>query len=117
MNANAWILELHADYQRRIEQVISDRLKAVDPMPSKLDPVVEANRALLHQRSQVGIAKYGVTLDGARLSERELIVHALQEALDLANYLQEQLQRVDREAAMRADIAAKFGGNAAKGVE
>lgn len=65
----------------------------------KIDPVVEANRALLHQRSQVGIAKYGVTLDGARLSERELIVHALQEALDLANYLQAQLQRVDREAA------------------
>lgn len=64
----------------------------------KIDPVVEANRALLHQRSQVGIAKYGVTLDGARLSERELIVHALQEALDLANYLQAQLQRVDREA-------------------
>ena len=91
---NAWILKLSADEYRRKEA------EAARPqyVPPKLDPVVEANRALLHQRSQVGIAKYGVTLDGARLSERELIVHALQEALDLANYLQAQLQRLDRDA-------------------
>lgn len=66
---------------------------------NRLDPVVEANRALLLQRSQVGIDKYGVTLAGAGLTRRALLVHALEEALDLANYLQAELQRLDAEAA------------------
>ncbi|WP_426106328.1 hypothetical protein [Massilia sp. TSP1-1-2] len=61
----------------------------------RLDPVVEANRELLHSRSQVGIAKYGVTLGEAKLPERDLLVHALQESLDLSNYLQANLQRLD----------------------
>lgn len=65
----------------------------------RLDPVVEANRALLLQRSQVGIAKYGVTLGDSGLTERQLVVHALEEALDLANYLQARLQQIDAEAA------------------
>lgn len=60
-----------------------------------LDPVVEANRALLHQRSQVGIDKYGVTLGAAGLSRRALLQHALEEALDLANYLQAEIMRID----------------------
>lgn len=67
------------------------------------DPVVEANRALLLQRSQVGIKKYGAVLPGA-LSRRELIQHALEEALDLANYLQADLQLP--EAANTADQLA-----------
>lgn len=53
-----------------------------------VDPVVEANRALLLARSRVGISKYGTTLAAAGLSRRELVQHALEEALDLANYLQ-----------------------------
>jgi predicted metalloenzyme YecM len=64
-------------------------------MSIKLDSVVEANRELLHKRSQLGIAKYGTTLEDAKLDERQLVVHALEEALDLANYLQAQLQRID----------------------
>lgn len=96
MNTNAWMLKQQALEQVR-KEYFEKNPQVKNPQLS-LDPVVEANRELLHQRSQVGIAKYGVTLDEARLSERELIVHALQEALDLANYLQAQLQRVDREA-------------------
>jgi hypothetical protein len=65
----------------------------------RLDPVVEANRALLLQRSQVGIVKYGVTLAESRLSERALVQHALEEALDLANYLQARLMQIDAAAA------------------
>lgn len=64
----------------------------------RLDPVVEANRALLLQRSQLGIAKYGVTLADSGLSERQLVVHALEEALDLANYLQARLMQIDAAA-------------------
>ncbi len=73
----------------------------------KLDPVVEANRALMHERSQVGIKKYGVTLGDAKLSRRELMTHALQEALDLANYIQADLMREDG-AMSHADMLAQL---------
>jgi hypothetical protein len=56
------------------------------------DAVVEANRQLLLDRSRIGIAKYGVTLAAAGLSRSQLAQHALEEALDLANYLQTIIQ-------------------------
>lgn len=59
------------------------------------DPVVEANRQLLLQRSNVGVSKYGVTLFNSGLGRRELLQHALEEALDLANYLQAEIMRLD----------------------
>lgn len=66
------------------------------PSPDQApDPVVEANRQLLLQRSRVGVAKYGVTLAGSGLGRRALLQHALEEALDLANYLQAELMRCD----------------------
>lgn len=70
----------------------------VDPAlsPTRLDPVVEANRALLHQRSQFGIQKYGGTLDEKRYGERAILQHALEEALDLSNYLMARIMEIDR---------------------
>lgn len=62
----------------------------------RLDEVVEANRALLHQRSQLGIKKYGGTLGDLNHPRRVLLQHALEEALDLANYLQADIQAIDR---------------------
>lgn len=59
------------------------------------DPVVEANRRMLLERSKVGIKKYGVALGLAGYSRRELLQHALEEALDLANYLQAEIMRID----------------------
>lgn len=56
------------------------------------DPVVEANRKLLLERSHVGMKKYGTTLAAAGLSRAQLAQHALEEALDLANYLQTIIQ-------------------------
>lgn len=73
------------------ERVDAVNMAAAEPV--NLDPVVEANRALLHQRSQVGIRKYGVTLGEANLPENDLVRHALEESLDLANYLQALLLR------------------------
>lgn len=64
------------------------------PQPT-MDAVVEANRALLLYRSQVGIAKYNTTLSQARLTHRQILQHALEEALDLANYLQTQIMAID----------------------
>lgn len=60
------------------------------------DPVVEANRALLNERSKVGIKKYGVTLGAGNLSEDELLMHTLQELLDGANYIQALMMRKGR---------------------
>lgn len=62
------------------------------------DPVVEANRQLLLQRSEVGLITYRTTLADSGLSRRELLQHALEEALDLANYLQAEIMRFDKEA-------------------
>lgn len=62
-------------------------------MSNKIDLVVEANRALLLQRSQLGIQKYGTTLHDGGYTRSELLQHALEEALDLANYLQAELMR------------------------
>lgn len=61
------------------------------------DAVVEANRQLLLDRSNVGINKYGVTLQNSGLGRRALLQHALEEALDLANYLQAEIMRHDAE--------------------
>lgn len=66
-------------------------------VPIAEDAVVEANRELLLQRSTVGINKYGVTLFNSGLGRRELLQHALEEALDLANYLQAEIMRLDAE--------------------
>lgn len=71
-------------------------VKPPQPKPAPtMDAVVEANRALLLYRSQVGIAKYNTTLSQARLTHRQILQHALEEALDLANYLQTQIMQMD----------------------
>lgn len=61
------------------------------------DKNVEKNRELLLQRSIVGLAKYGVTTDNNPLSLRDWLQHALEETLDLANYLQVAISKLDRE--------------------
>jgi hypothetical protein len=62
-------------------------------LSDKFDAIVEANRELLLQRSQLGLRKYGVGLDSwDPTKEREILQHALEEALDLANYLQCRIQ-------------------------
>lgn len=82
------------------------------------DPVVEANRQLLLDRSRVGLAKYGVTLDAAPLSHRALLQHALEEALDFANYMQTVIRRLDADAAPAKDgIAGTHGGTLVNCVE
>lgn len=63
--------------------------------PAKIDTVVEAVRADLLKRSQVGIAKYGVTLDREDLSLRDWLQHAYEETLDQANYLKRAIIAMD----------------------
>ena len=66
------------------------------PAP-RLDPVIEAVRADLHRRSQLGIAKYGTTLADNRDTHRAKLQHAYEEALDLANYLKWAILELDAE--------------------
>jgi hypothetical protein len=58
----------------------------------KKDPIVEAVMQKLYVRSQVGINKYGTTLNRTDLSRLEWLNHAQQEAMDLANYLEKLIQ-------------------------
>jgi hypothetical protein len=83
-----------------------------------VDAVVEANRQLLLDRSRVGLGKYGVPLAAAPLSHRAILQHALEEALDLANYLQTAIHRLDADAAPVKDgIAGTHGGTLVNCVE
>ena len=61
------------------------------------DSNVEKNREMLLQRSIVRLAKYGVTTDNNPLSLRAWLQHALEEALDMANYLQAAISKLDNE--------------------
>jgi len=63
------------------------------------DSNVEKNREMLLQRSIVGLAKYGVTTDNNPLTLRAWLQHALEEALDMANYLQAAITKLDNEGA------------------
>lgn len=56
------------------------------------DPVVVANIRKLEARSQRGMLAYGTSMEDNPASSLEWIDHAIEEALDLANYL-EKLKR------------------------
>ena len=76
----------------------ADLLKAATVAPpasaAPVDPIVELNVAMLRQRSAVGIAKYGTTLEDNPLDLAQWLQHALEESLDLANYLQAAIQKL-----------------------
>jgi hypothetical protein len=69
------------------------------PTAEPVDAIVEAVRADLLQRSQVGIKKYGVTLDEADVGVglRYWLQHAYEETLDTANYLKAAIMKLDKE--------------------
>ena len=56
------------------------------------DPIVVAVMTKFHERSQVGIKKYGTTLERDDLSAIEWLNHAQDEVMDLCLYL-ERLKR------------------------
>lgn len=62
------------------------------------DANVERNRELLLQRSIAGLAKYGVTTERNDLTLSQWLQHALEEVLDLANYLQAAKTQIERDA-------------------
>jgi hypothetical protein len=75
-------------------------------MPGMADPIVAKTCALLLSRSAVGIAKYGVTLARTDLSRKQWLVHARDEALDMALYLQ---RLIDMEGEAQCDTNGAHG--------
>lgn len=59
------------------------------------DPIVEKVREKLFQRSQTGINKYGVDMTRTDLSHKQWLIHAQEEALDFAVYLQRLIEDCD----------------------
>lgn len=60
------------------------------------DSNVEKNREMLLRRSEFGLKKYGCTTE--KLTLRQSLQHALEEALDMANYLQQAISEIDKTA-------------------
>lgn len=56
------------------------------------DTIVESVINQFRERSEVGIKKYGVTLDRTDLSSLDWINHAQQEAMDFVLYLEKLKQ-------------------------
>lgn len=48
------------------------------------------------RRQGLGVAKYGTTLADNPAGQRERLVHAYEEALDLCNYLRWEIARLDK---------------------
>ena len=47
----------------------------------------------IQAQAEVGLAKYGVTLERTDLTELDWLIHAQEEAMDLANYLEVLIQK------------------------
>ena len=58
------------------------------------DPIVEAVRRQLLERSERGIRKYGTDMTRTDLTNKDWLRHAQEEALDLAVYLERLIQNV-----------------------
>ena len=54
-------------------------------------------------RQQLGIKKYGRTVAGNPLTERQWLQHGYEEALDLAIYLKRLMQEMDAKNSARDD--------------
>jgi len=50
---------------------------------------------LIAKRQQLGIKKYGTTVSANQLTHRQWLQHALEEALDLAVYIQRTIEELD----------------------
>jgi hypothetical protein len=58
------------------------------------DTILESVINQFRERSEVGIKKYGTTLDRTDLSSLEWISHAQQEAMDFVLYLEKLKQTI-----------------------
>ena len=57
-----------------------------------MSQVENAVAAKLLKRAEIGLAKYGVTMERPDLSRLDWLIHAQEEAMDLAVYLERLIQ-------------------------
>jgi len=79
---------------------IFEEMAATDPSPLK-DSIVEEIVAKFQERSQVGIKKYGTTLDRDDLKMDDWINHIQEELMDAILYtqrLRRELREIHRES-------------------
>lgn len=63
----------------------------------KIDANVEAVREKLRSRAELGLQKYGVTTERDDISMLQWLIHAQEEALDLAVYLQRLINDISKD--------------------
>jgi hypothetical protein len=73
------------------------------------DRIVESVINQFKQRSEVGIAKYGTTLDRNDLSTYEWIEHAKQEAMDFILYLEKLKHELKEVENMHNELLKQLG--------
>lgn len=76
---------------------LEELLKGVTVVTASPDANVERNRQMLLDRSVVGLKKYGVTTEREDLNLGQWVQHAIEEVLDLANYLQALKANIESE--------------------
>lgn len=54
----------------------------------------------IQERAEFGLKKYGVTLERDDLTELEWLIHAQEEAMDLADYLEVLIQKKKQQLGM-----------------
>lgn len=59
------------------------------------DPITKQLQQELAARAALGLFKYGISVADSRLTTREWLQHAKEEALDLAVYLQKLINKID----------------------
>lgn len=59
------------------------------------DRIVQEIKDKFEQRSQLGIKKYGTTLERDDLSQEQWIEHAIEECMDLILYLQRLKHKIN----------------------
>ena len=64
-------------------------------MENKRDPVVEDVVKKFRKRSELGIKKYGTTLDDNHLSLKEWLTHAMEESMDQTLYMNKIIMTLD----------------------
>jgi len=87
------------------------KVKERPPEP-KTDANVESVRKKLEQRAKLGLRKYGVTTERTDLSALDHLLHAQEEAMDLAVYLErlicDEEQRLKSRMGFTNEVAPLF---------
>jgi hypothetical protein len=60
-----------------------------------MDKNVDAVINKMTQRAEIGLRKYGVTTERIDLTNKQWLIHAQEEAMDLAIYLQRIIDNLD----------------------